>query len=55
MNCFIMILKTLFKDKVVIKQVKRTPFGSYMSMAFISSGKSDYEEDIARLQQICLK
>lgn len=51
----IMILKTLFKDEAVIRQVKHTPFGNYLSMAYIRSGKSDYEVDIARLKQIYLK
>lgn len=51
----IMILRTLFKDEAVIKQVKHTPFGNYMSMTYVRSGKSDYEVDIARLEQIYLK
>lgn len=52
----IMILKTLFKDEAVIKRVKRTPYGNYMGMmCCISSGKSDYEVDIARLKQIYLQ
>lgn len=51
----IMILKTLFKDEAVIRQVKHTPFGNYLSKVYITSGKSDYEVDIARLKQIYLK
>ena len=51
----IMILRTLFKDEAVIKQVKHTPFGNYMSMTYALSDKSDYEVDIDRLEQIYLK
>lgn len=51
----IMILRTLFKDEAVIRQVKHTPYGNYMSMTYVLSGKSDYEVDIARLEQIYLK
>lgn len=51
----IMILKTLFKDEAVIRQVRHTPFGNYLSKVYIRSGKSDYEVDIARLKQIYLK
>lgn len=54
----IMVLKTWFLDEAILKQIKKTAFGKYMSMAYVENydgGLRDYGVDIDTLDTKYLK